>query len=156
MLLSLTPMAWSADSDKNFHISYAGDVEAGHTFPWHRFLRTTSGIVTLTTTHGLNLTPHVFAGAGAGAWFLYYSGGCTLIFPLYADVKLKLPTHRFSPFLDFKAGYLINGHSAFLAPGVGYRFALTQTKGLSLSFATSYITATHRFDGLNVRLAFDF
>lgn len=156
MLLSFAPAAWSSNPDSNFHPSYAGDVEAGHTFPWHRFLRTTSGTVTLTTTHGLNLTPHVFTGAGTGAWFIYYSGGATLIFPLYADVKLRLPRHRFSPFLDFKAGYLFNGNSAFLAPGVGYRFAVTRTKGISLSFATSYITATHRFDGLNARLTFDF
>ncbi len=156
MLLSAAPVAWAIAPDSNFHPTYAGDVEAGHTFLWHRFLRTTSGIVTLTTTHGLNLTPNVFAGAGTGAWLLYYSGGATLIYPLYADVKLQLPRHRFSPFLDFKAGYLINGHSAFLAPGVGYRFALTHTKGISLSLATSYITATHRFDGLNLRLAFHF
>ncbi|MCM1077630.1 MAG: hypothetical protein NC411_09765 [Bacteroides sp.] len=137
-------------------ISYMGNIEAGHIFPWAHFMKGTSGFVTLTTTHGVRITPYLFTGLGVGAWLGYYSGGCTMLIPYYADVRLTLPKKHFRPFFDLKAGRLSN--NTFIGPSIGCKYAWGSKGGIYLSFGTNFITNEYHsgWDGLNLRLGFDF
>lgn len=145
------------DSARPFKVSYMGNVEAGHTFLWDNFLRNTSGYVTLTTTHGVRITPYLFTGLGIGAWLGYYSGGCSMFLPLFANVRATLPSGKFRPFIDLKGGTL-NSLNSFVGPSIGCKFAWGNRAGVYLSFGTNYIINRYHsaFDGLSLKLGFDF
>lgn len=146
------------ESPTAFKIQYMGNVEAGHIFVWDNFMKNTSGIVTLTTTHGVRLTPYLFTGIGVGAWLTYYSGGFSMFIPIFADVRATLPLKgNLRPFVDLKGGR-INSYNNFVGPSIGCKYAWGKKAGVYLSFGTNYIINNNKsqWDGFNVRLGFDF
>lgn len=152
-----------------FKIQYMGNVEAGHVFLWENFKSTapgfvthkgSSGIVTLSTTHGVKLKPYLFTGLGVGAWFGYYSGGATLRLPIYANVRASIPNRRFRLFIDLKAGHnFVDYNLSFIGPSIGCKFAWGNKGGVYLSAGTNYIinhNYSNSWDGLNLKIGFDF
>lgn len=146
-------------TDSNLHIKYMGNIEAGHIFLWDNFLNNTSGIVTLTTTQGVRITPYLYAGAGTGAWLAYYSGGLSLWIPIFANARATLPTGKFSPFFDLKIGHLLSASStSFISPAIGYKFSWGEKGGVYLALGSNFLFNKFgsQWDGLNVKLGFDF
>ncbi len=91
-------------------------------------------VVALSTTHGYQILPSLFVGAGVGLDF--YDIDVTF----FADVRGTLPLRSIcQPFFDFKAGYNMgyrsNGEEAgfYLNPSLGCRFAISKTCGINMS-----------------------
>lgn len=156
---STSTTASTSSPSSTLHLKYMGNIEAGNIFLWDHFLNNTSGIVTLTTTHGVKITPYLFAGLGTGAWLAYYSGGLSLWFPIFANARATLPTGKFSPFFDLKIGHLLSASSTnFISPSVGYKFSWGQNGGVYLALGSNFLFNKYgsQFDGLNIKLGFDF
>lgn len=144
-------------------IHYMGNIEAGNMFPFQDFLDNSSGIATLTTTHGVVIKPWLYTGLGAGFWFGYAKEGFGIILPMYADVRLTYPNRRWRPFFDMRMGTLWGGepiHHFLLQPSVGIKFAIKDTFGIYLSVGTiahfSKRDGTSIAEGLSLNLGFDF
>lgn len=98
---------------------------------------------TISTTHGYQLMPsYLFVGAGVG-----FNAGSVLM-PIYADIRSQLPTGKFSPFVDFRAGYSgklewsFNDGGAYINPSVGITWTLSKKIGLELAVGYTYQKAT--------------
>lgn len=143
--------------DKKLHIHYMGTVEAGNLFPWDGFMKDSSGLATLNTTHGVVITPWLYTGLGAGVWMAYTYWGVGFGFPVYGDVRVTYPNRRWRPFFDLKVGALAGeyiNHLLFM-PSVGIKFAIKDTFGIYLSAGT--LTHFESFStGLSLNLGFDF
>ncbi|MDE7406790.1 MAG: hypothetical protein K2M76_00090, partial [Muribaculaceae bacterium] len=110
------------------------------------------------TTHGAQIAPYLYAGAGAGTWFLYSKDGVGFLLTGFLDVRATLPTHRrFKPFIDVKVGFA-GSYNTFVTPSIGYKYAWGKKGGVYLSLGSDLIFNEYNtaWDGLNVRLGFDF
>lgn len=85
-----------------------------------------------TTTHGYQINPTWFVGAGIG--LLYNPTEQSYTFPLYAEGRADLVFGRFTPFVDARIGYQFSdiGNGIYFSPTVGYRLGLSQKCGLNL------------------------
>lgn len=136
--------------------------------------------LTISTTHGYQVLPsYLFVGAGIG-----FNNGSVLL-PMYLDFRSQLPTGKWSPFLDFRAGYSgklewnFNDGGALINPSVGVTWSVAKRFGLELSVGYMYQRATttkvesgeyvngqliintvskdrHNIGGINIRCGFTF
>ena len=113
---------------------------------YHAFLEAGYGVGTgdfgadcieLTTSHGYQINPYVFVGAGAGV--KYYHGPDAWSVPIFANARGTLLDGPISPFLDIKIGYSAADVSGFyFSPSVGYRFnKFTISAGYELQSVSS-------------------
>lgn len=150
-------------SDSYFKIHYMGTVDGGNIFPWKNFMNSSSGIATLTTTHGVVIKPWLYTGIGVGAWLEYCHNGVVLGYPVFADVRLTYPNSKWRPFFNFRMGVFTGGdyHAQFqVQPSLGIKYSFKDTFGIFLRVGT-----TNRFrsdysasltEGLSLSLGFDF
>lgn len=161
------PFSAEGQENKDFKMHYMGNVEAGNIFPWKDFLNNSSGVATLTTTHGVVLKPWLYTGIGSGLWIVYSHDGTGVGLPIFADVRFTYPNKSWRPFVDIKAGAYIgafiwgSGYSHFqFQPSVGLKYAIKDTFGiyLSLGALTHFAsTSSNSFpQGLSLNLGFDF
>ncbi|MBQ9639970.1 MAG: hypothetical protein IJV06_00190 [Bacteroidaceae bacterium] len=95
---------------------------------------TKMGRFALSTTHGYQINPYVFAGVGAGVNCYRKSGKTSWGVPIFADVRGNLLNNSISPFLDLKIGYSVADISGFyFSPSIGCRFAISQKAAFTLS-----------------------
>ena len=144
---------------EKFKPEYMGTIEAGHLFPWSHFLRVTHGIVNLTTIHGMQFKPWLFAGAGIGGMLFYHKNGISISVPLYLNGRLTLPKKNFRPYFDLKFGIKPYNHSfTFFNPSIGYKFAWGKKAGVRLSIGAHIFTARYfkAYNGVTASLGFDF
>lgn len=146
-----------------FRMHYMGNVEVGNLFPWDHFMNNSSGIASITTTHGVVIKPWLYAGLGTGFWLVYSHDGIAGGFPLFADIRLTYPIAKWRPFLDVKIGSFVggSGFSHFIIqPSVGLKYAVKDTFGVYLSFSTlnSFLLSSGsvKSAGLSINLGFDF
>ncbi|MDY2829240.1 MAG: hypothetical protein SOU27_08240 [Sodaliphilus sp.] len=132
--------------------------------------------ITLFTTHGCQINPYLFVGAGMGAT---YWDDETWSYPIYADVRTEIHNafrRNFSPYLEVKTGYSVGDANGFyFSPSVGFHFYFGHTNmGLSVAIGYSMQYADDDFmdydyydnnywsggkqnyDGLNFSVSFDF
>lgn len=98
--------------------------------------------VELTTTHGYQITPFFFIGAGIG--LDYYHEAETWGLPLFGEVRSEILRGKFAPFVDVKVGYtFMDVDGMYIHPSIGCRFELTNTIGLnvSLGYSMQYVEA---------------
>lgn len=100
------------------------------------------------TSHGYQVLPYLYVGAGAGMQFItnmrtMADGGTAhktfVPIPVFADVRLDLYKNKISPFLDVRVGKVF-GDKAFgmmLNPSVGCRYELKNNLALNLSVGYS-------------------
>jgi len=90
--------------------------------------------IELTTTHGYQFFPYLFAGMGTGV--SYWFGGEEIAIPIFANIRGNLPvsSFAFSPFADIKLGYspydLKGLYGNF---SIGCRFSTGGNCGINLS-----------------------
>jgi hypothetical protein len=102
---------------------------------------TDSDRVELTTTHGVQILPELFVGAGAGINF-YHSSDGAIALPFFVDVRTDILRSNISPFVDLKVGYSFGEVSGlYVTPSVG-------CKVNHLDFSLGYVS--QRYHGLNV------
>lgn len=144
-----------------FEYGYGFDTGSDHAFRHYNELH---------TTHGYQVIPQFFVGAGIGVDLykgnynyseLYYS------IPLYLDLRYDVLTTRFSPFIDMKAGYAVAGDQTgwYVSPTAGCRMALDSHLGLNLGVGYLYRKNTEMWvggvaypsiSGVCIRLGLDF
>lgn len=120
-------------------VSYRGFVDLGYTIGVGAV--SNSDRVELTTTHGVQIFPELFVGAGAGINF-YHSSDGAIALPFFVDVRTDILRSNITPFVDLKVGYSfgeVNG--LYVMPSVG-------CKVNHLDFSLGYVS--QRYHGLNV------
>lgn len=84
-----------------------------------------------TTSHGYQIDPQWFVGAGLG--MEYCPDYTTWLVPLFAEGRLDLQLGKFTPFADLRAGVnLGEGVGAYFSPSIGYRFNWGRKVGINL------------------------
>lgn len=117
---------------------------AGLESGYHAFIESGYGVGTgdvaadrieFSTSHGYQINPYVFVGAGAGV--NYYHSPDLWSVPIFANARGTLLDGPISPFLDIKIGYAAADVSGFyFSPTVGCRFSnFTLSAGYELQGA---------------------
>ncbi|MDE6267822.1 MAG: hypothetical protein K2M04_01940 [Muribaculaceae bacterium] len=130
-----------------------------------------SSLNEISTTHGYQILPQLFVGAGVGVHlYKFNDAGSDLHYnlPIYADVRWDiLDETKFTPFIDFKGGYSVAGEftGMYINPSIGCRMALGDKLGLNLGVGYTYMKTGYEFiynhedlnmTGINIRLGLDF
>ncbi len=75
----------------------------------------------LTTSHGVQIFPQLFVGAGVGLSYFYDLS--SLAMPIFADIRTDILNSKTTPFVDFKIGYSpVDLSGLYLSPTIGCRF----------------------------------
>ena len=95
------------------------------------------GRVTMSTTHGAQIIPYLYIGAGMGFNYFYESGCWNL--PIYADFRSNFLKGRITPFVDFRLGYSVGDASGlYISPSVGCNFGFGRKSGFSVSLGYEF------------------
>lgn len=100
------------------------------------------------TTHGYQLKPYLFVGAGAGMKISHKKHCKDLLlsqpadfymFPVFADLRLDLLKHKVSPYLDCRVGYTLGNkaYGVMFNPSVGCRIGLKDRLAVNASLGYS-------------------
>ena len=121
-------------------VSYRGFVDLGYTIGVG--IVSNSDRVELTTTHGVQIIPEFFVGAGVGVNYYHLAEGDTCIsLPFFVDVRTDILRSNITPFVDLKIGYAFgNVQGLYVTPSVG-------CKVNHLDFSLGYVA--QRYRGLN-------
>ena len=142
ILLAAT-MAFAINSNaQSMQSGYKGHVEAGYSvgigdYDFGRF--------EVNTTHGYQVNPYIFLGAGTGLHFMssYKTGDMEIPLdvrdskvdiPVFANFRSNFTKGKISPFFDIKGGmFVTNNGGLYVVASLGVRYALNGKQGLSLS-----------------------
>lgn len=117
---------WSNDmrSDEYSDWWFTGDPASTH--------RETNYYSGLTTSHGYQINPIWFVGAGLG--LEHCRNINNYIAPLFIHGRADLKFGNFTPFADLRLGAnMAEGIGIYLSPSVGYRFNWGRKMGINLS-----------------------
>lgn len=88
--------------------------------------------VGITTSHGYQIAPQFFAGAGVGVNYFYDSDWFNV--PIFAEFRSDILNSDITPFADVRVGYAVGDVKGFyLNPSVGCRFSLSDDMGFNVS-----------------------
>lgn len=172
----------SVSSYAQFGRGYRGFVEIGHSFAkadtyhWEdasgSYKESSTNIIDISTTHGYQIIPMLYVGAGVGVSLSDYKReGLTpessayafsntfVSVPIYLDLRLDFGMSRLSYFADIRGGYHATSHFAHEGGGyfrgaVGLRYALNASLGLNL--AVGYQSLANIYNGPALTLGIDF
>lgn len=125
-------------------IKYKGFVDLGYTFG----VGNGRGLdkITFTTSHGAQVLPFLYIGAGAG--FNYYYDWASFCVPIFANIRTEISQLPISPFFDFKIGYsILDIQGLYLSPSIGCRFNVTDNCGLNIGLGYVVQKANLYYDG---------
>lgn len=139
----LCASAMAQNEFRDRHMAYKGfaDIGLGSTFTNGESATT----FTLTTSHGVQLTPKAFIGAGIGVNLATTSitDGSTVFCPIFAQARCNLLETHISPYLDFKGGGSVGDFKGgYLEPSFGVSMPVANRFAIDFSFA--YTLYTHR------------
>ncbi|MBQ6188002.1 MAG: hypothetical protein IJK49_08695 [Prevotella sp.] len=98
-------------------------------------------MVGLSTTHGYQATPFLFFGAGVAINAIGVKEGYEghsesndgEFYPIFGDIRIDIGSAKFSPFVDFRAGYsFISNKGLYLNPTIGAHYAKSENFGWNL------------------------
>ena len=95
----------------------------------------------ITTSHGMQVCPYFFVGAGIGLRGGFGDEEAVLDMdliqvPLFLQARANLTRKSISPYIDFKGGYGAGDmNGAFLSPALGISVPLTQRLALNVELA---------------------
>lgn len=136
-------MAFAINSNAHsMQSGYKGHVETGYSvgigdYDFGRF--------EVNTTHGYQVNPYIFLGAGTGLHFMssYKTGDMEIPLdvrdskvdiPVFANFRSNFTKGKISPFFDIKGGtFVTNNGGLYVVASLGVRYALNNKQGLSLS-----------------------
>lgn len=127
----------------------------------------------ITTTHGYQICPFVFVGAGAGLKVTPYPdvpSDKMIAIPIFGDLRITRD-HKNTPFVDAKIGYAVGpNYGLYFKPTIGYRFDCKGNVGFNMgigygwepasievwSFYGDYHNIRHESKGvLSITIGFD-
>ena len=124
---------------QDVNVRYRGFVDLGYTVGVGAV--SNSDRVELTTTHGVQILPELFVGAGVGINFYHSSDGAIAI-PFFVDVRSDILRSNITPYVDLKLGYSVgNVDGLYITPSVGCKIN-------RFDFSLGYVA--QRYVGFNV------
>lgn len=134
---------------------YKGFVDFGYSIPVGSDSES-SGRIEFTTSHGYQVNPYFYLGAGAGVNYYCEEGVDSWSFPLFVNPRLTIPTPgSVSAFIDTKVGYTVGEdiEGFYLAPSLGTRIALTNRNAINLSMGYTLQKANYDYYGYSGSLS---
>jgi hypothetical protein len=142
ILSALFAMAQSMSAQNVSGQCYRGFADAGYTvgigdYEFGRF--------EVNTSHGYQINPYIFLGAGAGFHFMpkYETPNMTIALdtrdskvdiPVFANARVNFMKSKFSPFVDIKGGtYVTNSGGLYVNSSAGLRIATNEKQAISIS-----------------------
>ncbi len=120
-------------------VKYRGFVDLGYTVGVGAV--SNSDRIELTTTHGVQILPELFVGAGAGISYYHFNDGAIAL-PFFVDVRSDILRSNITPYVDLKIGYAFgNLNGLYVTPSVG-------CKVNCMDFSLGYVV--QRYVGFNV------
>lgn len=124
--------------------------------------------IELMTTHGVQINPYLFVGAGAGCH--YYTEYTEFSIPIFVDIRATILKNNITPYIDFKIGYsVLDVEGFYLSPSIGCRFAIGEKSGVYVGagYVMQKRNAYYDYDfyaknnsnnhnGISLKLGFDF
>lgn len=144
MLLSSVCISINAQGESGG--SYKGFVDVGYGFGIGDY---DFGRFQVNTTHGYQISPYFFVGAGAGLHFMssYKTSEMDIPLdirdsqvdiPIFANARCNFLKGRISPFLDLKGGtYVTNNGGLYVNFSAGCRIATKGTQAFNVSIGYS-------------------
>lgn len=99
----------------------------------------------LTTSHGIQINPYFFVGAGIGVNVSSSSvtDGATVIAPIFGQVRANILNKSISPYVDFKGGGSVGDFKGgYVEPSIGVSMPVTNK--FAIDFAFVYTMYTHK------------
>ena len=99
----------------------------------------TADWLSVTTSHGYQFNPYIYAGLGAG--ICYWGNEDEIAIPIFANGRFSFINGPVSPFVDLRIGYSISTIEGldggfYMSPMAGVKFMLGRS--FALNFATGY------------------
>ena len=132
---------------------YRGYVDAGYSIGIGDY---EFGRFEVNTSHGYQINPYQYAGAGTGLHFMssYKTKGMDIPLdvrdskvdiPVFANIRCNLLKKRVTPFIDVKGGtYVTNGGGLYVNASAGCRFSINEKQAINLS--VGYATEKLQFE----------
>lgn len=146
MCMLLAAMAVNAQDF--FSQGYRGLADLGYTVGVGDYC---FGRFEISTTHGYQVCPYFFVGAGVGVHFMskYETKGMgeyaldirdsKVSIPMYIDLHSTFMQTKFAPFVDVKLGHFLTGGDGLYAnASVGVRMATTDKQAVNLSVGYTF------------------
>lgn len=90
------------------------------------------GFVSFSTSHGGQISPYFYLGAGIG--FDYHVGYQTFFLPLFVDLRANFIDNKITPYFGAKIGYSVfDATGVYLNPTLGIDVALDSRLGFNFS-----------------------
>ena len=113
--------------------TYKGSVEVGRTL--HTDDMSLFSTTDIYTTHGVQINPYFYVGAGAGVRL----GDDFTSIPLYGSIRYTILKKKVSPFIDAKIGYNILDAAGFYTnPGAGVSWNFYKKLSMFLKVGYTY------------------
>lgn len=146
-LMSIFTLTMNAQSKTTFTNGYRGFADLGYTIGINVYK---FGRVEVNTTHGYQINPYFFVGAGTGLHFMssYKTPNMQIALdtrdskvciPVFAAARVNFTKTKVSPFVDVKGGtFLSSGDGMYFAMSAGCRIATTGKQALDISLGCTY------------------
>ena len=111
---------------------YQGFLDFGGFFP---IGKDGDGGYSIYTTHGYQINPYIFVGAGIGGD--YHFGWEIISIPIYGDFRANFLNKAITPFFDVKLGHsVLKRQSLYFSPGLG--LSIRRNNRVALTFSIDY------------------
>lgn len=148
LLLIVMAVSFFGLSAQDFTHGYRGYADLGYTIGVGDY---EFGRFEISTTHGYQVCPYFFVGAGVGIHFMqkYETKGMgeyaldtrdsNVGIPLFVDLRGMLTKHKFGPFIDIKVGhFLTNGDGLYANVSAGVRMRTIGKQAVNLSVGYTF------------------
>ena len=148
LLLAVLLTSMSVKAQDDFNSGYRGFADLGYTIGVGDY---EFGRFEISTTHGYQVCPYFFVGAGVGFHFMskYETkgmGGYALdkrdskvSIPLYVDLHSSFMKTKFAPFVDVKLGHFVtNGDGFYANASAGVRMKTVGKQAVTLSVGYTF------------------
>ncbi len=153
LLFALLLSAIGSNAQNTAKNCYRGYVDAGYSvgigdYDFGRF--------EVNTSHGYQINPYLFIGAGAGLHFMasYKTKDMDIPLdvrdskvdiPVFANIRCNFLKKKVSPFVDVKGGtYVTNSGGLYVNASAGCRFSINEKQAINLS--VGYTTEKLQFE----------
>ena len=135
--------AFAQSEFRDRHMAYKGfaDVGLGSSF----IEGESSTSFNLTTSHGIQINPQTFMGAGIGVNLSSSSAydEATVIAPIFGQARFNFLNKQISPYLDFKGGGTVGDFKGgYVEPSIGV--SMPVARRFAIDFAFAYTLYTHK------------
>lgn len=134
--LGLSAMAQSEFRDR--HMAYKGFANIGLSSTFYDGDNSTA--FSFTTSHGLQVNPYIFVGAGLGL-NLSNPDGAAAYAPLFGQARINFINRPISPYFDFKGGGCVGDFTGgYIEPSIGVSMPVANRFAINFEFTYTLLT----------------